>query len=554
MTWGRLTNRQLAASVLALTVLALGIRFLLLGHRIFHWDEARVGYWTLRYAETGIWTYRPIVHGPLLFHVNAFLFDQFGASDLVARSLVAIVGGTLPLAAWLLRSRLSDFEVLGMAAFLALEPTLLYYSRFMRNDLLVAGFAVLAVALFVRFLDTGRHRYVYGAVLATGLGLGTKEIAVIYPAIWIGALALLFDRRLLVEEDREIAWYPRVRTWIAAALRRFWDNRYLLIVGLLELLVVIVILYAPRPDLSQALANPAQLPGVVEAATRGSWESLYELWIDGGQEHSYVVYLYEQARTLAFVSLPLTLLAVFGFLHDRYTGGDPRDIVAFPFYWAGAVFFIYPAITDISAPWALVHALVPLSVPAAVGLGILLGYGIDAWESADRIAIGIAVLVGAALVLQVGGTAYATSYDHPQADSNPLVQYAQPSGEMRETIETVQAIAVTNDGTDVLFYGEHFGMGNESASSQPPASGNWHNRLPLPWYFERVNAETRSTIGVANLSDPPPVVIARAEEYGDLREPLEGYEALTFEFRSSGTETIFFVDERALQDAEKQME
>jgi len=89
--------------LLAVTVVGLIARLAFLGGRIAHWDEGRVGYDILRYAATGAWEFRPIVHGPFLPHVNRVVFELLGASDFTSRLVVAIVGALLPLTAWLYR-------------------------------------------------------------------------------------------------------------------------------------------------------------------------------------------------------------------------------------------------------------------------------------------------------------------------------------------------------------------------------------------------------------------------------------------------------------------
>ncbi|MFB6256868.1 MAG: hypothetical protein ABEH58_09130, partial [Haloplanus sp.] len=45
----RSDDRRTLRAVLATTALALAVRLVGLGARIFHWDEGRVGYWILRY-------------------------------------------------------------------------------------------------------------------------------------------------------------------------------------------------------------------------------------------------------------------------------------------------------------------------------------------------------------------------------------------------------------------------------------------------------------------------------------------------------------------------
>lgn len=538
----RFDRRHVLAALGVVALFALVIRFVALGWRVFHWDEARVGYWTLRYLETGVWEYRAIVHGPVLFHVNELLFGTFGAGDAVARWIVAFVGGLLPLTAWLFRSRLKDLEVLGLGILLAVDPVLLYYSRFLRNDVLVAAFSLLMVGFAIRLIETRRQRYLYGAVLALGLAFGTKEIALVYVGVWAGALGLLLDHRLFAASAIGESWLDSARTIAAGVYRELRAFKRPLLFGTVEFLAIIVLLYAPRPDLYRALTDPTLVPDVLRAATIESADKLIDLWIQGGHKHSYIAYLTDMLETTAFVSLPLVGFAVFGFLADRYTGDSPRDLVSFSFYWGVTVFLLYPAITDISAPWSLVHALVPLSIPAAVGFAIFVERGFRAWDHEDRLSMAIVAIVILAVVGQVGITAVSTSFQSPQSDANPLVQYGQPAGHLQETLAEIESIAVEHEGTDVVFYGDHFAVPDESVAAEPPASSNWLNRLPLAWYLERSGASTASATTPEGITGDPPVVIARVEQYSELADRLEGYEARTYEITSHGTETVIFVE------------
>ncbi len=514
-----------------------------------HWDEGRVGYWILRYADTGIWEYHAILHGPFLFHLNEHLFGIFGPADFVARITVALIGGLLPLVAWLFRDHLRDIELVLFGAFLALNPVLLYYSRFMRNDVLVAGFSLLALGLFVRRLDTGQNRYLYAGALALALAFTTKEIVVVYLGIWAGAVVLLLDHRLFTARQEDRRWQDIVTDRLGRVYRTSRLNWLPLGIALLEFLFILVLFYAPRPDLYQALGNPALLPGVIDEALLGSWEKLETLWISGDHAHSYVAFLTDALETTVYTSLPLSAFAVIGFVFDRYSGEEPRDLVAFAFYWGATVFFIYPAITDISAAWSLVHAMTPLAIPAAVGIRLIIERGLEAEDDEDWVGVGLAALVVLAVVAQVGVTAIETSYRTPQDDSNPLVQYGQPAGYLQPTVADIEAISGTNQGTDVLFYGEHFYLANESAKEQFPSQGNWLHRMPLSWYLERGNATVDSTTDIQSVTGETPVIIARAEHYGDLSQRLTGYRALTYEITSSDTETVFFIKESALAEA-----
>ncbi|MFB6267610.1 MAG: flippase activity-associated protein Agl23 [Halodesulfurarchaeum sp.] len=540
-----LGRRRALLGLIGVTVVGLLARFFALGFRVFHWDEGRVGFWILRYMESGVWEYHAIIHGPFLFHVNNLLFRLFGPSDFVARFVVALIGGLLPLVAWLFREHLEDVEMVVLGAFLALNPVLLYYSRFMRNDVLTATFGLLAFGLFVRLYDTGRRWYLFAGVGALTLAFATKEILLVYLGVWLGAAILLLDHRLFVARFRDGPWQSVAVEYLKGVYRFLRHNWLVVVLAILEGLVLVVFFYAPRPDLYNALAHPAQLPGVIDAATLGSWEKLKSLWIAGGHKHSYVSFLTDALETTAYTSLPLAAFAVVGFVVDRYAGDQPRDIVAFAGYWGVTIFVIYPAITDISAPWSIVHALVPLAIPAAVGIRLVVDQGLQAHRSADTIGVGLAALVLLAVVAQVGFTAIETSYRNPQDDSNPLVQYGQPAGYLQPTLADIEVIAETNEGVDVRYYGDHFFVANESGAHTYPAPSNWYNRLPLPWYLERFGATVDSTATIEQINGSAPVIITRAEHYSKVDQQLSGYRALTYQLTSSGTETVFFIDRSA---------
>ncbi|MFB6124970.1 MAG: flippase activity-associated protein Agl23 [Halanaeroarchaeum sp.] len=537
-----LTRRRTTLGVFALAVVGAVLRLVALGARVFHWDEARVGYWILQYQETGQWTYRAVVHGPFLFHVNDVLFELFGPSDFVARLVVAVVGAALPLTALLFRERLRPVETLAFAAFLAVNPVLLYYSRFMRNDVLVAAFALAALGFFVRLVDTGRRRHLYAGTAALALAFTTKEIVLVYLGVWVGALALLLDHRLLMARYGEAGWRGIVRGYgrrLWGWTRKWWPA---LALAAVEFAVVIVFFYAPRPDLYQAFAAPARFPSVVEAATLGAWDELWHMWITGGHEHSYVEFFVADLQRLATSSVVLLVFAVGGFLVDRYGGSRPNDLVAFGFYWAAAIFVIYPAITDISAPWGLVHVVVPLAFPAAAGARLVVEQGQAALATQGRVSVGLVAIILLAVVAQVGVTAYDTAYANPQSAENPLVQFGQPGGQLHEELAAIDRIAAANEGTDVVFYGDHFYVADES---NPTAGPHWTNRFPLTWYLERSDATLASTRSAEDVDGSAPVVIALAKDYSTLSDRLPGYRARTYEITATDTATVFFVNRSA---------
>jgi uncharacterized protein (TIGR03663 family) len=538
--------------VAIVTLAALAVRLFGLGTRVAHQDEARVAFWAYRYMESGVYWYRPIVHGPFLTIVDSYVFSVLGASDFTMRLVVAVVGGLLPLAALLFRRRLRNGETIALAAVLAANPILLYYSRFYRNDLLLAGFMLVAFGLFVRAYDDRRPAFLYLGIAAFALAFTTKENALVYPVTWGGATLLLWDHRLFADRAGERGLRNAVpdQAWRTGRwLRAWWLH---LALGVVEFFAIFVFFYAPRgeaarpdPTLGATIDDPTLLPALVGEAVLGSWNAFLDQWGRGNQE-SYLSTAEALWPALETGALALLVLAVVGFVVDRYAGEHPRDAVAFGAYWGFASALGYPVIVDNPFPWEVIHVIVPLALPAAVGLALVGRVGLASLADRDTLSAVAAALVLVAVAGQVGATAYDTSFADPQSPDNDLVQYAQSGSEMKPLLGELRRIVAANDGIDVLYYGDdpdfdgdELYAPNPGSHDTPIAGGGWFERLPFAWYLETYGANTSSTDepatvrGAVSSGDRPPVVIAfdRAatcsEEYDnatDIDRFLEGYE------------------------------
>jgi uncharacterized protein (TIGR03663 family) len=545
-------RRRLAWILAGIAALALAIRLVGLGARVAHQDEARVASWILHYIAVDAWEYRAIIHGPFLPHVNGVLFGLLEPSDFTMRLPVALAGGLLPLSAWLLRDRLDRLEVGLLAALFALNPLLVYYSRFMRNDVLLAGFALVAFALVVRSIDTGRERYLIAAGIAFGLAMTTKENALLYPVTWAAGLVLLLDQRLLVARYRERGAYRTAKAAIRRTLGALWAARRGVVGGLFALAIVVVAFYAPKPELYRALGDPSRLPGVLEAATLGTWEKFVDLWGSTGmQEHSYIRFFGHLLKVIAVGGLTTAAFAILGFLADRYREQGPRDVVAMAFYWGLFSLLGYPVVSDIAAGWTGVHVLVPLAIPAAVGLALVARRAEAALRLNDQrtAAIALVLLLGAGLVTVGSGVAVNAVY--PADDRNPVVQYAQPAGDMKPTLKEIEAIAAEHEGIDVMFYGgEFYSQGELKTPARMDIDDggyqSWFDRLPLPWYLEQYGARVGSTEDASDLAAyDPPVIITLRQSAHEVEAYAGGYREVEHQGYLHSRPIVFYVKEPA---------
>lgn len=532
--------------VAAIALLGLVARFALLGTRVAHFDEARVAWWSLHFFETGQFHYRYIIHGPLVQHVARSLFGLFGATDFATRVPVALVGGLLPLSALWFRHRLSDTEVAALALLLAANPILLYFSRFMRSSLLVAALCFVAFAAFVRWYDGFGVAYFHLGMATLALGFAAKENAIIYVVCWVGAGALLLHHKLYRHEGAAsgAAW---LRDGVDDAVDRVagpdrdrvaWSAGHL-VGGVLLLALLVLFFYAPRQGVTSggALAVTQSHPNyatIVETCqTTGLWSSLGSgqvgslvrctgltierglmYWFGGTSETTLTTYAERLGKflsTSATYAGPLLALAVAGFVMEHYVAGDPRHLVLGAAYWGFASVLGYPLGTDIWAAWIIVNALVPLAVPAAVGLGYIVDAGRDALAEDDRVSVGAV----AVLLLLVGGQMAAAGvsavYLNPTSQHNDLVQFAQPEQDMRPAVADTIEISAANGGTDALFYGGSDFVDMDQQATRTPACINWFRTLPWAWYLSANDVSVTCANGTGQLpAEMPPVVVAQA--------------------------------------------
>lgn len=270
-------RNRLAVALVAIVAVGLAFRLFFLTARVAHYDEGRVAYWSLHHARTDSFVYRFIIHGPVVQHLHRWLFPLVGANDFSMRLPVALIGGALPGSVWLFREHLRDSELVGAALLLALNPLLLYYSRFMRSDLLVATFMFVALGMFVRFYDTRRARYLYGVAAFVALGFGSKENAVVYLLTWGGATALLAEHALFRPRS-----YDSGFALVAAKVRAILDRGYRSILWIVARYTghlvgavfvagfLVLFIYAPRGDVGELV--PHMVPGTANYV--GFWEGI----------------------------------------------------------------------------------------------------------------------------------------------------------------------------------------------------------------------------------------------------------------------------------------
>ena len=179
---GTISIAEVAAH-LALVLAALVARLWDLGSRAMHHDESLHALYSYNLALGDGYRHDPMMHGPFQMEATAGLFLLFGDSDFTARLLYALAGTVLVALPFFLRSRLGRTGALLAAVMLAASPAMFYFSRFARNDILIAVWTLALVIAVWRYLDEGKTKYLYWVSGLLALAFATKESAYVITTI-----------------------------------------------------------------------------------------------------------------------------------------------------------------------------------------------------------------------------------------------------------------------------------------------------------------------------------------------------------------------------------
>ena len=178
--------------VILLAVLTLFSRLFNLDARVMSHDESLHVYYSWLLATGKGFVHNPMMHGPFLFESTALMDFLFGASDFTSRLVPVILGTIIAiLVPRLLKPWLGQTGALVTSALLLISPFILYFTRYIRHDILVIAWVLLAVIAILRYLENQRERELILLAVALALMLATMEISFIYLAILASYLVVL---------------------------------------------------------------------------------------------------------------------------------------------------------------------------------------------------------------------------------------------------------------------------------------------------------------------------------------------------------------------------
>ena len=554
-------------AVLAVVAAALVLRLVDLGARAMHHDESLHATFAWYLADGRGYRHDPLMHGPLQFHVIAALFKLIGDSEWVTRLFPALAGTALVAAPLLLRRWLGGTATVVAALLLALSPTLLYFSRFARNDVPAALWTLLLVTAVWRYRREGRGRWLGLLAGALALAFVTKETSYLAVAMLLlylhvalartlfGRLAPTYStragRRVLAVVGLALGawllaalWRPLGRRLVAGPRPREADLLVLLGTLTLPLLAaalrfpvaalggegeightaavvaVLVLLaasaavglgwdwrrWAPLALLFYAILLPLYSTGFTNVDGLGSafWGTL-DYWLDqqGVQRGEQPWFYY--LMMLPLYELLALLPALAGGLWLLWRGNALTRLLV---WWLAAT-LIALSFAGEKMPWLTVHLALPLALLAAQAAGAAAPALVRALRRLLRppalAAAGVVTVALALLALSLR-TAAGVAFAHPDTPREPLI-YTQTSPDVPPLLREIERYADAGAGRDGLVI-----------TVDTTASFAW----PWAWYLRHF--PRAGYLSAQALADSPPtegvLIVARStlDAQPELRE------------------------------------
>ncbi len=198
-------------------VVGLILRWTLLDMRPYHHDESlhgMYGRYFYDFPNANFYKYDPMLHGPMLYNSMRFIYAMFGDSLWAARTPVCLMGSLFMLVPYLYRKHLKSATTLILTGVIAFSPTMVYWSRFLRED-----YWVISGMLCVLFGFTLAPRAWKPFLVGLGITIQwcTKENVFVTMAIFIGFLLFEFAFQTLVLKKKD-SYLARIGRFIQANL------------------------------------------------------------------------------------------------------------------------------------------------------------------------------------------------------------------------------------------------------------------------------------------------------------------------------------------------
>lgn len=174
-------------------VFSLYLRLYSLGDRAIHHDESLHGYFSHQMYIGNGYEHNPLMHGVFLFQLVSLSFFIFGDSEFSLRFPMALIGSLMIFLPILLRDRIGSIGAILSSIMITLSPSILYFSRFARNDIFMLFISLLLVIAMWKYFTDKQSKWLYLFSIFLALGFLTKETQYIFVMI-ISIYLLIIDK------------------------------------------------------------------------------------------------------------------------------------------------------------------------------------------------------------------------------------------------------------------------------------------------------------------------------------------------------------------------
>ena len=108
-----------------------------------------------------------------------FVYFLFGATDYTARIMPAFYGMLCIWLLWYLKPQLGKTGAMVTAFIMAISPSFMYQSRYIRNDIYIAGDTLMIVVGLFKYFENKKPGWLFLAAAGLALSWATKEVTYI---------------------------------------------------------------------------------------------------------------------------------------------------------------------------------------------------------------------------------------------------------------------------------------------------------------------------------------------------------------------------------------
>jgi uncharacterized protein (TIGR03663 family) len=256
---------------------------------------------------------------------------------------------------FLLEKEIGKKGVLWSAFLLAFSPSMVYYSRFFRNDSIIVFCTLATVAGGIRYLENlnTRKRYPYLLLVASSLAIAVASKENAYLVILMfgayGGIYLLY--RFYSEWKKENLSLKKALLLKSSAILPFLPE---LILSAALFIFISMLFYT-----SYFRYNTTPFEIVEKAFSH--WMEMHRIQRLGGPFYFYI-------PILLLYEIPILFFGIMGIIHFLKKKDKNTAFFLFLSYWAVANLLLYSYLQE-KVPWLVVHIVLPFGILAGAYLG-----------------------------------------------------------------------------------------------------------------------------------------------------------------------------------------